>query len=65
MLALVFQFVFLLMALRRYQTFDLWRRRFRVLNRALIVPALVDALAWLLTLEVHPGLASAQDPSRR
>ena len=40
LLALVFQFVFLLMESRRYQTFDLWRRRFRVLNRALIVPAL-------------------------
>jgi uncharacterized membrane protein len=43
LLALVFQFVFLLMESRRYQTFDLWRRRFRVLNRALIVPALDDA----------------------
>lgn len=42
LLALVFQFVFLLMESRRYQTFDLWRRRFRVLNRALIVPSLVD-----------------------
>lgn len=43
LLALVFQFVFLLMESRRYQTFDLWRRRFRVLNRALIVPALDEA----------------------
>lgn len=35
-----FQLVFLLMESRRYQTFDLWRRRFRMLNRALIVPVL-------------------------
>ncbi|HEX6134329.1 MAG TPA: DUF2270 domain-containing protein [Longimicrobiales bacterium] len=40
LLALVFQFVFLLMESRRYQTFDLWRHRFRMLNRAFIVPAL-------------------------
>ena len=40
LLALVFQLVFLLMESRRYQTFDLWRRRFRMLNRAMIVPAL-------------------------
>ncbi|HEX6307242.1 MAG TPA: DUF2270 domain-containing protein [Longimicrobiales bacterium] len=52
LLALVFQFVFLLMESRRYQTFDLWRRRFRVLNRAFIVPALDDAT---------PGEAGAAD----
>jgi uncharacterized membrane protein len=40
LIALVFQLVFLLMESRRYQTFDLWRRRFRTLNRAYIVPAL-------------------------
>jgi uncharacterized membrane protein len=40
LIALTFQLVFLLMESRRYQTFDLWRRRFRMLNRALIVPAL-------------------------
>lgn len=45
LLAFVFQFVFLLMESRRYQTFDLWRRRFRVLNRTIIVPSLVDAKA--------------------
>jgi uncharacterized membrane protein len=43
LLALVFQFVFLPMESRRYQPFDLWRQRFRALNRALIVPALDDA----------------------
>ena len=37
-----FQLVFLLMESRRYQTFDLWRRRFRMLNRAMIVPVLSD-----------------------
>jgi uncharacterized membrane protein len=40
LIALAFQLVFLLMESRRYQTFDLWRRRFRTLNRAFIVPAL-------------------------
>lgn len=40
LLALAFQTVFLLMESRRYQTFDLWRHRFRKLNRILIVPAL-------------------------
>lgn len=40
LLALGFQGVFLLMESRRYQTFDLWRRRFRTLNRYLIAPAL-------------------------
>jgi uncharacterized membrane protein len=44
LLALVFQFVFLLMESRRYQTFDLWRQRFRVLNRTLIVPSLDASL---------------------
>ncbi|CAN5610506.1 hypothetical protein BH23GEM10_BH23GEM10_16390 [soil metagenome] len=42
LLALLFQSVFLVMEARRYQTFDLWRRRFRMLNRAMIVPALRD-----------------------
>jgi uncharacterized membrane protein len=40
LLALAFQTVFLLMESRRYQTFDLWRHRFRRLNRIMIVPAL-------------------------
>lgn len=40
LIALAFQLVFLLMESRRYQTFDLWRRRFRTLNRSFIVPAL-------------------------
>jgi uncharacterized membrane protein len=42
LLALAFQTVFLLMESRRYQTFDLWRHRFRRLNRILIVPALEE-----------------------
>lgn len=42
LLALAFQGVFLLMESRRYQTFDLWRRRFRTLNRHLVAPALRD-----------------------
>lgn len=40
LLAIVFQGVFLLMESRRYQTFDLWRRRFRILNRHLVAPVL-------------------------
>jgi uncharacterized membrane protein len=42
LLALAFQTVFLLMESRRYQTFDLWRHRFRKLNRIMIVPALEE-----------------------
>lgn len=42
LLALAFQGVFLLMESRRYQTFDLWRRRFRSLNRHLVAPVLRD-----------------------
>lgn len=40
LLAFVFQVIFLLMESRRYQVFDLWRQRFRVLNRGLIAPVL-------------------------
>lgn len=40
LLALGFNGVFLLMESRRYQIFDLWRRRFRVLNRYMIAPVL-------------------------
>jgi len=39
-IALAFQLVFLLMESRRYQMYDLWRRRFRLMNRYLIAPAL-------------------------
>lgn len=42
LLAFAFQAVFLVMESRRYQTFDLWRHRFRTLNRAMIVPSLED-----------------------
>jgi uncharacterized membrane protein len=42
LLTFAFQTVFLLMESRRYQTFDLWRHRFRRLNRMMIVPALED-----------------------
>lgn len=43
LIALAFQLVFLLMESRRYQIFDLWRRRFRTLNRTFIVPSLQGA----------------------
>ena len=40
LLSLAFDTVFLLMESRRYQVYDLWRRRFRTLNRYLIAPSL-------------------------
>lgn len=45
LLALGFNSVFLLMESRRYQTFDLWRRRFRLLNRYLVAPVLMGGEA--------------------
>jgi uncharacterized membrane protein len=42
LLAIVFNLVFLLMESRRYQIFDLWRRRFRVLNRYVVAPVLME-----------------------
>jgi uncharacterized membrane protein len=41
LMAIAFDTMFLFMESRRYQTFDLWRRRFRTLNHYLIVPTLV------------------------
>lgn len=40
LLAAAFQVMFLMMESRRYQIFDLWRRRFRTLNRYFITPVL-------------------------
>lgn len=40
LLAAAFDVMFLLMESRRYQIFDLWRRRFRLLNRHIVAPAL-------------------------
>lgn len=40
LLAAGFDVMFLLMESRRYQLFDLWRRRFRLLNRYVVAPAL-------------------------
>ena len=40
LIAMAFQMVFLIMESRRYQVYDLWRRRFRTLNRHMIAPAL-------------------------
>jgi uncharacterized membrane protein len=40
LLAIAFTTVFLIMESRRYQMFDLWRRRFRTLNHYFIAPAL-------------------------
>ncbi|MDX1579205.1 MAG: DUF2270 domain-containing protein, partial [Gemmatimonadota bacterium] len=43
LLALLFVLFFLFMETRRYQAYNLWQRRIRVLHRALIVPALRPA----------------------
>lgn len=40
LLAIGFNVIFLLMESRRYQIYDLWRRRFRTLNQYLIAPVL-------------------------
>ena len=40
LLAIGFDVIFLLMESRRYQIYDLWRRRFRTLNQYLIAPVL-------------------------
>lgn len=40
LLAFAFNCTFLLMEARRYQIFDLWRRRFRLLNRYFVAPEL-------------------------
>jgi uncharacterized membrane protein len=40
LLAAAFDLIFLLMESRRYQVYDLWRQRFRTLNRFLIAPVL-------------------------
>ena len=40
LLALLFVVFFLFMESRRYQAYNLWQRRIRVLHRAIIVPAL-------------------------
>lgn len=44
LLAFVFGGFFLVMETRRYQMFDLWRQRVRMLNRYLIAPALDPSL---------------------
>lgn len=40
LLAIGFDVIFLLMESRRYQIYDLWRRRFRTLNHYLVAPVL-------------------------
>ncbi|MBA3891105.1 MAG: DUF2270 domain-containing protein, partial [Gemmatimonadaceae bacterium] len=67
-LSLAFDVMFLLMESRRYQVYDLWRRRFRTLNRYLIVPVLLDggtAIPLPTADEIQRGLASvAEDLGR-
>jgi uncharacterized membrane protein len=40
LLAIAFDIIFLVMESRRYQVYDLWRRRFRALNQYLVAPVL-------------------------
>jgi uncharacterized membrane protein len=60
-IAFGFDLVFLLMESRRYQIFDLWRRRFRLLNRYLIVPALLGEVR---AGEAAAGVVAAGAPAR-
>lgn len=46
LLAIGFDVIFLLMESRRYQIYDLWRRRFRTLNQYLIAPVLAPQAAY-------------------
>ena len=63
LLSLAFDVVFLVMESRRYQVYDLWRRRFRTLNQHLVAPvlrgeALADADAEAAS---RAGLASVAE----
>ena len=60
LLSLAFDVVFLLMESRRYQVYDLWRRRFRTLNQHLVAPVLLGEQAARAT-EVRRGLASVAE----
>jgi uncharacterized membrane protein len=42
LMALAFDAMFLFMESRRYQLFDLWRRRFRTLNHYMVAPVLAE-----------------------
>jgi uncharacterized membrane protein len=53
LLTVAFNLMFLLMESRRYQVFDLWRRRFRLLNQYMITP--------ILTPGASPGRAEAEE----
>jgi uncharacterized membrane protein len=56
LLAAAFDLIFLLMESRRYQVYDLWRQRFRTLNRFLIAPVLAGEPEAAATA-VRQGLA--------
>ncbi len=64
LLSLAFDVVFLVMESRRYQIYDLWRRRFRTLNQCLIVPVLLgrpEAHPELSQEAIQRGLANVAD----
>jgi len=56
LLALSFDVIFLVMESRRYQAYDLWRRRFRTLNHYVIAPTL-DSSAGPSDEEIRANLA--------
>lgn len=60
LLALGFNGTFLIMESRRYQIFDLWRRRFRTLNRYMIAPAL-NGRTTIDTEEAQEALSRVAD----
>lgn len=64
LLGLGFTGVFLLMESRRYQTFDLWRRRFRLLNRHLVVPVLTGTTGAAATEQRDAMMQLAEDLGR-
>lgn len=63
LLSLAFDVVFLLMESRRYQVYDLWRRRFRTLNQHLVAPVLLGrpATGDGHDAELARGLATVAD----
>ena len=61
LLSLAFDTVFLLMESRRYQVYDLWRRRFRTLNQHLVAPVLRGETGTVPNDEVRAGLAAVAE----
>lgn len=60
LLAMAFDAIYLVMESRRYQSYDLWRRRFRTLNHYFIAPALGSG-AGPSDVEIRENLALLAD----